>query len=94
MTVNEVAAIIVENYSKGSSHTARDEVNLIQFVENTTHRERFWGSLVKFSNNPYATYGTPEIRTFMVWILYMNYRSAYIIVKGRGDWELAHLGAA
>ena len=26
LTVNEVAAIIVENYSKGSSHTVRDEV--------------------------------------------------------------------
>ena len=82
--VNEVAAIIVESYSKGSSHTAREmRFNLIRFVENTAHRARFWGSLVKFSNNPCATYGTPEIRTFMVWVLYMKYGSAYIIAKGR-----------
>ena len=58
--------------------------NLIQFVKNTAHRVRFRGSLVKFSNNLYATYGTPEIGTFMVWVLYMKYRSDYIIAKGRG----------
>ena len=59
--------------------------NLIWFVEKkTAHRARFWGNLVKFSNNPYATYGTPEIRTFTVWVLYMDYGSAYIIAKGRG----------
>ena len=57
--------------------------NLFVF-ENTTHRARFRGSLVKFSNNPYATYGTPEIRTFMVCVLYMDFGSAYIIAKGRG----------
>ena len=34
--------------------------------ENTTHGARFRGSLVKISNNPYATYGTPGIGTFMV----------------------------
>ena len=39
--------------------------NLFVF-ENIAHRARFRGSLVKFSNNPYATYGTPEIRTFTV----------------------------
>ena len=33
----------------------------LSVFENTTHRARFRGSLVKFSNNPYATYGTPGI---------------------------------
>ena len=39
--------------------------NLFVF-ENTAHRVRFRGSLVKFSNNLYATYCTPGIGTFMV----------------------------
>ena len=39
---------------------------------------------MKLSNIPYATYGTPEIRTFMVWVLYMEVGRAYIIAKGRG----------
>ena len=60
------------------------EMGFNLFFENTTHRVRFLGSLLKFSNNPYATYGTPEIRSFKVWVLYMDYGSAYIIAKGRG----------
>ena len=82
--VNEVAAIIVENYSKEAAILQEMRFNLIRFVENTAHRVRFRGSLLKFSNNPYAAYGTPEIRTFTVWVLYMKYRSVYIIAKGRG----------
>ena len=38
----------------------------LSVFENTMHRARFWGSLVKISNNPYATYGTPGIGTFTV----------------------------
>ena len=57
---------------------------MFRVVEKTVRRARFWASLVKSSNNPYATYGTPEIGTFMVWVLYMKYGSVYIIAKGRG----------
>ena len=65
--VNEVAAIIVENYSKRSSHTARDEVEIsFRVVRKNVCWARFRKNLVNFSNNPYATYGTPEIGTFMV----------------------------
>ena len=39
--------------------------NLFVF-ENNTHRARFRGSLVKFSNNLYAAYDTPGIGTFTV----------------------------
>ena len=39
--------------------------NLFVF-ETTMHRVRFRGSLVEFSNNLYATYGTPGIGTFTV----------------------------
>ena len=70
--------------AKGAATLQEMRFNLIRFVENTAHRARFWGSLVTFSNNPYATYGTPEIRTFTVWVLYMKYGSDYIIAKGRG----------
>ena len=60
------------------------EMGLILFLKNTAHRVRFQGNLVKLSNIPYATYGTPEIRTFIVWVLYMEVRRAYIIAMGRG----------
>ena len=39
--------------------------NLFIF-ETNMHRARFRGSLVKFSNNLYETYGTPGIGTFTV----------------------------
>ena len=55
------------------------------FVSGTnTYRARFRGSVVKFSNNLYATYYTPGIGTFAVLILYIEFGSAYIIAKGRG----------
>ena len=60
------------------------EMHLILFLKNTAHRARFRGNLVKLSNIPYATYGTPEIRTFIVWVLYMEVGRAYMIAKGRG----------
>ena len=47
--VNEVAVIIVESYSNGSSQGTRDEVSILSVFENTTHRAKFRGSSVKLA---------------------------------------------
>ena len=72
----------------------RQEMRFNLFVENTVHRARFRGSLVKFSNNPYVTYDTPEIGTFTIPVLYMDFWKSLHNCQGQGDCKLACLGAA